>query len=47
MNKVAVLLLVVLTLGCGSKESNKVSIRLKWAYQAQFAGYLVAEKRIL
>jgi NitT/TauT family transport system substrate-binding protein len=45
MKKIVILSLAVLTLGCGSKESNKVSVRLKWAYQAQFAGYLVAEKQ--
>lgn len=30
---------------CTNKKDNTINLRLKWAYQAQFAGYLVASEK--
>ena len=39
-------LLAVLVSSCINKPAeNKINLRLKWAYQAQFAGYLVAKEK--
>jgi NitT/TauT family transport system substrate-binding protein len=39
-------LLLMITSACQNKKAdNKINLRLKWAYQAQFAGYLIAKEK--
>jgi len=43
----ALCILIFITLASANAQStsNKINLRLKWAYQAQFAGYLVAQQK--
>lgn len=45
LNLIALLILVVLASCNSDHRDNALNLRLKWAYQAQFAGYLVAQEK--
>lgn len=45
MKYTIIIFLAFSVFSCNEKEPSRINVRLKWAYQAQFAGYMVAENK--